>query len=237
MAQWSRSEYVTAIRRLVQEDPDVGQLDTADIYAFLDGAVLTYGRARPLRRAFTQAGNGTTYQWAMPATWYEGWSQVVKVELPTGDQIASLLEGEDWEIFYSGTTTPLTVNFRLLQTTPSSSETLRVEYTAPHILSDATNTIQEPDQQAGAWLAAADMLLALAADAAHRQPMEPAGEIGGSPSAEQEFRRLAKDYRDKYHQHMGYDKDGSPPAGQGFVDWDRRFAWGGDPLFHGRRGR
>tara|TARA_Y100000034_G_scaffold135950_1_gene209958 strand:- start:5355 stop:6068 length:714 start_codon:yes stop_codon:yes gene_type:complete len=237
MAAWSRGDFVTAIRLNIQDPDAVGLISEAQLEDLLDRAVRIYERQRPLRQAFEQTGDGSTYTWAMPSGWIEHFSQVLSVEYPSGEQKPTFIPSDDWAVFYTGTGTTLTSNFRLLFNTPSSSETVRVEYTGIHTLSQATNTIPEGDQEAIGWAASAEACDILATNAAQTIDSNISADQVEHRTKERELMNRAKNYRQKFWRHMGMGENGKAPATTGITEQDTELSWQADFVFHGRRRR
>ena len=236
MAAWVFADFVDRIKRHVQDSDAEDVLSEADLEDCLTRAVRIYEQHRPRLLAFTQSGNGSTYEWAMPSGWVDHFSTVRTVEMPTGEQLPVLHDQNEWKIVTSGTTT-ITTYFRFLHLIPNTGDTLRVEYTTIHILSSATNTIPETDQEALAKLASAEALEIWATLAARQEaPTIEADAVDYTVQGRQIGDR-AKLLRGQYMAHVGRGGDGTPAAAMAFTDWDTQPETGRYWVWHKGRTR
>lgn len=194
-------------------------------------AVKAYAQTRPLVTAQDYAGDGSAFDFALPAGWVDGISSVEAIEYPQGERRPVFLAAEDWTFYQS----PTGKQLRLLAITPASGKTMRVLYTKPHLLDATQSTISAADEEAVADLAASIGLLDLAAVYAHTQdPTITADSVNYGDKA-RAYTDLARELRGRYRKHLGLDKDNEVQAAGGFVDQDRQASDGRDLLTHPKR--
>lgn len=198
-------------------------------------AVKRYARVRPVEAVQDYAGDGATFDWALPAGWVADLSTVRSVEYPTGQRPASLLEADDWQFYRVSTAVQ---NIRLITLTPSAGQTLRITWTKPHLVDVSGSTVPAQDEEAIANLAAAIGLRQLAAYYANTVDPTIAADSVNYRSKSSDYVKLASELEQQYREHMGIkDKDAETLAGGVFVDVDRTNSLNQDQLTHPNRWR
>lgn len=208
---------------------------TAQIDRAIVEAVKRYARVRPIEAVQDYAGDGATFDFALPAGWVQDLSTVRSLEYPAGQRPASLLESDDWEYYRSSTSA---VKIRLKDLTPSVGQTLRVTWTKPHQVDVSGSTIVSQDEEAVANLAAAIGLRQLAAHYANTVDPTLAADTVNYRSKSSDYLKLASELETQYREHMGIkDKESENLAGGTFVDVDRTNSLNQDQLTHPNRWR
>ena len=225
------SEYQTRLDQILKEQ--VGDLSTADKNAAIENAAKEHSRYRAQEIVADIAGNDTyDYELDLLADWEKGFSVIKKIEYPAGEREPVYLEDEDWMIYEDTVGEKL----RLLNDTPSGTETIRVTHSARHEVSETAGTIPRAHFEAVCHLAAKYALLALMNR--YLQNTEPTlgADSVDHKSKAMESRSNANKEEAEYFQHMGI-KPGEVTAGISFKDHDVDYPWGEDRLTHGRRWR
>lgn len=190
-------------------------------------AIADYSRDRPRRVVLDIAGSGA-FDLALPADWVEGFSHIVSIEYPAGRRDPVVLESGAWSLY----TTPAGKVLRLLDVTPASGETVRINYTVPH--RDDGTTLPAADLDALADLAAAIAFEKRATLMAEGRDPTLAADVAGSRAHAEDFAARAREARRRYNERLG--KEGQPGAATGAADWDIELGAGGDRITHPGRG-
>lgn len=209
-----------------------GFLSQAEKDDTLEQAFRIYSRHRPRIGVYSVAGNGTS-DYALPGDWEEGFSTLVDLEEPAGEQRPEFLEEDRYGLIHNGTVYIL----RLFDLTPPSTETLRLRYTLLHAVDIAGSTIPRPDELAVADLAAALAFRELAARAGQTVDTTIDADNVNYTSQAQVYTQLADRLQRQYREHVGV-SDEAPGGGSGpvvsYEDVDVALSYGEDRLFHGR---
>lgn len=187
------------------------------------------------------------FDYDLPSTpaakaWVDGFSQICAIEFPAGEQIPVILEVNDYDIYDNGTDKVL----RFFVDTPSATETIRMIYIVPY--QEATiDDIPTTQQEGFCLLAAADLCDLLARlDTESIDPTIEADSVNHHEKTNK-WTKNGNQLRKKYNMLVGANKDGVLAASS-FMDWDLiprtrgdignvHLGFGGDYLFHRRRGR
>src|SRR5438034_6969 len=103
-------------------NPDVARLPVQDLDDAIKGALRRYGKDRPRALSADYAGNGSTFDLAVPASWINGFSGVMAVEYPQGQRPAVFLDLAEVGL-YPDVLAPTFI--RLNFTTPATGQTAR----------------------------------------------------------------------------------------------------------------
>lgn len=104
---------------------DSGKLVIYDDYDLKIAAALEkYSKHRPDKSVVDVIGN-SGHDYDLPTGWGEGFSTIQSIEYPVGDVPATLLDEDEWQIYQNTTKKQL----RLLNNTPTATETFRVTFT------------------------------------------------------------------------------------------------------------
>ena len=212
-------------------------LDNTEIDQAITTALRHYSHDRPYVAIGTLSGDGTTYDFRLPRLWVRGFSQVQRIEHPTGNQPASILDTEEYELYDSVLGPQPTQKLRFSRTTPGSgTDNISFIYTAHHIHDDENDTVWPEDIEALCWLAAAFGADMLAAKMAASSDTTIAADSVNYRDGEARWHSVSKHYMDLYKNYMGQGKE-AVSAGNAYSDWDASLSGGGDRLFHTRRRR
>lgn len=179
------------------------------------------------------AGDGSTYDLALPSAFVDGFARVVTIEYPAGAREPTYLDSADWRLYRTASATTL----RLVQATPAVGETVRLTFTAPHTIEQldtaTVTTIPSYHTQAFVYLATAKCLQRLADRFLHEQEATlnlDSVERGGKAD---QARRLIGTLLAAYRDSVGV--TGGAPAAMQVLDWDSPVHQGLFGLTHRRR--
>jgi hypothetical protein len=205
-------------------DPSGAVSDAARDRA-LEHAVLKYSLDRPRSIKADAEGVGSPLV-PMPAEYDPDFSAVLGVERVYSRPVA--LDNEDWSL-YQGT-----AGWHLMfGQVMDAQDTVRVAFTAPHIVSIDQDTIPAADREAVCNWAAALILQQLATEyAGDRQSTIQADSVDHATKS-RDYAARAVVSRNLYYEHLGIDPKRTAPAGT-VIDWDTRDSRGQDRLTHPR---
>ncbi len=192
-----------------------------------------YSKDRQLKDYADMAGDGSAFDFSLPAAWDGSLSVPIQVEYPQGEQVPEFLQRRDWTIYAEGTSAE---KFRFLTFTPASGKTARLFYTKRHTVSEtaASTTIPENDQGAFLKLVAAEACYELARRFAQTSAPTLGADSIDYESKATEYTKLARDLMRQYARHFGMKEgDTAGPAGA-TLDLDASLSQSrGDYLTHG----
>ena len=134
---YTLTQFKTRVGEILQDD--AGKLTATEIANNLQEALKTYSKHRPRTIIKEITGDGT-YDYSITThliAWIKGFSIIESIEFPANEQTPEYLDDNAWMILEK----QIGEYIRFLEDTPSATETIRVAYTALHILIDATVTI------------------------------------------------------------------------------------------------
>lgn len=199
----------------------------------LKQAVDEHTRNKPLVRFYDIGGDGG-YDYDLPGDWLDQFSKILSVEYPAGNRSREFITPGDYEVIFNGAKWQL----RFLADTPAVGNTIRLEYTTVHTLSNEFDTIAVQDQGAFILLAASYCCSSLAAKYAGSQDSTMTAEIVDLAVRRSEYSALEKALCAKYYQKVGKkEKDAGPEPALETGDIDPKFARRIDYLTHPRRWR
>lgn len=237
----SKEDYLSRLETALQDTAEALQPDDKD--RFLSQAVSIYSKDRPREVAHEITGDGTSYDFAMPSAWIDGFSNIIgQIEYPADDyQNPAYIEDDEWTFFrklVSGTTTKY---IRFTTFIPASGKKARFIFTVPHTLNDTTNSITDNDIDAVTVLTAALCFLALAAKFAQTTDPSIDADVIDYQRKSDLYTGLAKEKLAAYNSLMGLGAEakGAAAASAGIAvkDLDIQFPWGEDNLTHPMRQR
>jgi len=237
----TKEDYLTRLETALQDTAEKLQPD--DKSRLLSQAVLIYAKDRPLEIVHEITGDGTSYDFAMPSSWIDGFSNIIgKIEYPADDyQNPTYIEDDEWVFFRKLVTTVTTKYIRFTTFIPSLNKKARLIYTVPHTLNDTTNTIIDNDIEAVVTLTAALCFWALAAQFAQTTDPSIDADVIDYQRKSDIYTALAKEKLAIYNSLMGIGKEaeGAAAASAGVVlkDFDVSYPWGEDYLTHPIRQR
>lgn len=194
-------------------------------------ALKDYAQVRPLVAAQDYAGDGATFDFALPTGWQEGLSTVRHVEYPAGERLPAVLEAEAWHFYVA----PSGKKIRLVSITPATGQSVRITFTKPHVVDALSSTVSALDEEAVADLAASIGLTDLAAHYANTQSPTITADSVNYGDKSRAYLEIAEKLKARYRKHLGLDQQSDAPPTGGFVDQDRTASDGGDLLTHPRR--
>jgi hypothetical protein len=201
---------------------------------FIQEAVKIYSRHRPREVVKDITGDGT-YNYSISTnltSWVEDFSIIKSIEYPAGQRNPVYLDEDDYAILR----TESGLFIRFFVDTPSASDTIRVTYTALHILSDSQNTIPQIDEDAVCNLAASLCSGALASYYAQTSDPTIGADSVNYRTKSQEYSARAKEQKKIYMDHLGLkDGDVAPASVRKVVDVT--YPGGIDRLTHPRKWR
>ena len=222
--------FVQMVKIKISEEltTDPWDIEEQRITRFIMDAVIRYNKIKPKSLVYDFTGDGVVYEFGLPASWSEGYSSIVAVEYPVGQQVPSYMQPSEYAL-YQGTAEK---KFRLLETVPGSGDAVRVTFTAPFRITADASDIPEQDEVAIADLAASMCFKELAAKYARTQRSTLEGEVLNYLTKVDYYIRLAQQYEANFNAHFGIATDGSPPGACEIGDWDQTYEWGEPFIVH-----
>lgn len=221
------------VSQVIQTSTDfIATAQNGEMEQSIREALSRYSKDVPREIVADVAGDGATYDLALPATWSDGFSRVVRVEYPAGERIATYLDPRDYTIYRTSSA----VNLRLLSSTPGTGQSTRVTFTALHTLDDldSATVTTIPDYHTFPFvnLAASRCLLKLAPRFTHEQETTLNADAVDRNSKGDLFRRLSGTLERDYEEQVG--ATGAGRAALTIVNWDARIHRGIGGLTHPR---
>jgi hypothetical protein len=167
-----------------------GILTTPQKDAALTEATKRYSMDYPTTAVAPLVGDGVTFSFPLAAPFSAGFSQMIAVEYPTGQQVPVFLEPESYIVVGS--------TVRLLTMILPLGDTANATYTALHTLSEAEDSIPAHHEEWVAWLAAAICCRQLAAYYAQTSESTLGADAAYFRSRSAEYLALAKSYELTY---------------------------------------
>jgi len=218
------ADFRTRVDAIIQDD--AGFLTGAEKDAFITESASIFSKDRPRERVFEFVGNGG-YDYALPADFEEGFSSIVRVEYPAGERIPRVLDPESYILYRD----PTGLLLRFLDREPTAAETVRLFYTARHVLSETECTIADADFDAVANLAGSLCCRALAARFAQHSDSTIAADAVDYGAKVDQYTSLANSLYELYRTHVKPAEELAKPA-SAFVDLDVALATGQRRLYH-----
>lgn len=192
---------------------------------------------RPRDLVVEQTGTGSAYL-VLPAGWVAGFSRITTVEFPARQNPPNLLDDQAWQLTRSPSDVTLE-RILLLEATPSTSQYVRLAFTAPWPTPTSDATVDQVDDvafHAVCNLAASFCLVHLAAETSRsRMGAMPTNFVDGAQRT-RDLRDIAKEYRGVYDRFLGRVNPMDPGnSGPGPVSRPFDFDPAYSSLFHGRR--
>lgn len=236
-----KEDYISRLETALQDTAEKLQPDDKD--RLMSQAVLIYSKDKPRELIHEITGDGTSYDFALPSGWIEGFSNIVdRIEYPADDyQNPVYIEDDEWIFFKKLVLTVTTTYLRFTTFTPASTKIARFLYTVPHTLTDSSNTIIDNDIEAVVTLTAALCFWALAAKFAQTTDPSIDADVIDYQRKSDLYTVLAKEKLATYNSLMGLGAEakGAAAASAGVIlkDLDISFPWGEDYLTHPIRQR
>jgi hypothetical protein len=161
-------------------------------------ALKRYSKVRPRMLVEDIPGNNG-HDYDLPPGWVADFSSFDTIEYPLGQVPELFLDPRDFRLYL----TPSGTRLRVTSFAPTPAETMRANYTVPHV----EETLPDQDTDAVANLAAANCLRRLAAAYGQTSGSTIQADTVNYRSKTDEFRRLADAYEQQYNDHLGIGKD------------------------------
>ena len=198
--------YIDELKRLVPQVED--ELPAGTIEERLGDAIRFYSRIRPrVNGVRDYSGDGSTYEFALPADWDDTFSRVSSIEYPQGYQDPEYLESDQWFIY----DTPAGRVLRL-KTTPASSETARVSYTRMHHVSSQQDTVPECDKRAFCYLTASLIARNFESKYASHTESSLSADVINYRTKQRQYAEVADHYEALFKAHFGMKRGDIAPA-------------------------
>ena len=226
MTDLKRNEMIETIRRKLSSPANINTQTFNDV---VNQAVAMYSNIRPREVDEDITGDGT---WLYIMTsWVKDFSALISVQYPydSTEQSPTYIKlGRDYSIYLDSGTEKL----RFHGSTPTSSEEIRVLYTAPHSVTTATSTIPQIDEisvtDLGAGLLAEVLATEFNADTKSSLPEQ----TFDLRTKADEYQKTADRFYKLWRSGMGIKEDGSVPAAVVYSDLDWYLKGGVEPLTH-----
>ena len=230
----------TMVRRVLRQEQETAAEATpgivqAEVRRAFASAIEEYSRAKPRRLVAALSGDGTTYDFPLPARWVWGASVMESVEYPAGEQVATILDQDDWRVWESVTAGQPVRTVRFYSTPESGTDNILLRYTSRHVHTDELDTLPSGDLEAVCWLAGSVLAEWLSAEAAGSNDSTINADVVNYRDARDRWAKAANRLRERYQAFIGINREA--PAGGAVRDLDPGLAWGADRLFHSRRWR
>ncbi len=238
---YTKEDFLTRLETALQDTAEKLQPDDKD--RLLSQAVLAYSKDRPRALIHELTGDASSYDFALPSSWVDGFSQITsQIEYPADDyQNPAYLEDDEWVFFKKLVSSVTTTYLRFTTFIPASGKKARFLFTVPHTLNDTTNTIVDNDIESVTALAASLCFWALAAKFAQNTDSTLDADVIDYQRKSDTYVNLAKEKMTLYNTLMGIGAEakGNAAASAGTVqkDLDILYPWGEDYLTHPMRQR
>jgi hypothetical protein len=194
--------------------------DGANKLQDLEGCLLEalrgrYSKARPLVLTVDIAGDSETWSWKLHGAgnfpgFTPGFSIIRSVEYPVGSRVPALLDSDEWITAYG--------ELRLVDTTPATGQTMRVEYTALH--AEDGSTVPDGDFDGLANLAASLACQRLQAIFTQAGNSSIGADVVQQSDKARGYADLAKQYEERFKEAFGLDQEEQQPAASSTISWE-----------------
>lgn len=225
------SHYQDLLDDLVRDKDEVIASEDRD-QAIAD-AVLHYSVDRP-RAVVVDVVSAGGYRLALPAGWLSDFSRIVQLEWPVDDDAAelSLVDLTEVDIYRA----PSGQQIRM-PVSVSDGETVRLTYTAHHLVDAVDDTIPLTHRMPVVCFAASILCRQLAAYyTTEGEPSINADTVDHRTKSDR-WRSLASDYLKRYEKGASVQERDGPVAAGAVLDLDKTDTLGGDRIWHTRRRR
>jgi hypothetical protein len=203
-------DYRHAVKRKLAANKQFGELSANDVDDALADAVDLYSRDRPHMRILVVEGEeGGKFRYDLPSEWEDGFSNIIYVEFPAGDnalQSPKLLDIEDVRVWDDGEGKKI----HFLHHSFQVGDTAVIKYSSRHVLNSITNSIPDADFTAVVTLASAFAALTVAGHLLKKRGHEQAhGGMGSFRSLSDEYKQFAQELFKQYFRRMGIPESGA----------------------------
>jgi hypothetical protein len=188
----------------VLQDTEVELKDDARL-ALIAEAVKTYSTYRPIEVPLRVDGDdGYTYD--LPDEWEDGFSSILSIEYPAGEQVPVILDPLTYQLYRDDTG----LHLRFLADSPGATEEFILTYTVRHNVEVDEGTIPESD-----FDAVVNLATSLACSAIGRKYTQDAGGSTIAVGSEQwrsviRYTEKSRELMDLFLKHMGVGKEVGP---------------------------
>lgn len=229
------NEYIETVKRNLGDPINISE----ELYEqAVQQAVRIYSRYKPRVAVSDIAGTTVSgdFDLALPAAFQDGFSSIKSVEYPydsTSPTPAYLKEGLDYRVYRNTTSVVL----RFFNNRVTNTQVARVEYTAPHTVTDTSTTIPAYHEDAVSNQASSLIADMIAADYANhvRSSMDEIA-IDFQIKAN-EWQTISDRFQMLFRKDLGLGKDGENTPAVAWTDLDFGLSPGVDYLTHPRRWR
>lgn len=225
MATTTPADDILRVRRRLQDvDLDDHLLSDGDLDDLVQAAVERYSQLVPGLATVNITGTGSRYYDRDLLTGFVAdWSRIEQVEFPARDVESSSVPqfldiGSDIRWYRDGTD----VYLYLPSHQPSASQTLRVTFTVPRSLSDASDTVVSEHKDAVLALAAAYGCMALATKMASAHEPLVSADVASFSAGQQRFLDQARAWERFFNERVGVGAKEEIKAAGVRRDWDLR---------------
>lgn len=219
-------EYVARVRELLpQVEYDLDALDATDapsgtiVVSSLSAALLAYSRHRPRHRLVDYTGDGSSYEFTLPADFVADFSKVISVEYPQGERTPVYLSSRYYSVHFtlSGATEVYVLR---LAYTPSASETVRLRYTTLHTITESATTVPAGDFEGLCHLACHYLAMSAVGYFGSQSRSTLDANVLNYRTKADEWRAIAEQFLYNYKSTVGLGRLDTVPAGGviGFMD-------------------
>jgi len=224
------------VRAVVQDD--AGFIADDEVNECIDAALEQLNEDRPQEVKKDITGDGTA-DYNLETEYVKGFSNIDDdgVEYPAGENPPQTLDRNDDWIVYEDPSKVAGQQMRLLlfTVTPNTTETIRVTIRTPHAVTESASSMNQTEFSAVCWLAAANVLLAIAAKYTQDTDPEIEADTVDRGTGASALLTLADRYRRRYEKLVGLNAD--VKAAHTVADKDIIFDHGEDFLWHSKRNR
>jgi hypothetical protein len=147
----NRSQFAAWLKAELQDDDSA--LSDVELDHAIERALHEYSDRRNRIAVHDYAGDGIVTTFAAPTSWEDGWSVILSVELPQGNEPATYLGKTGYSIYRDLVTGVVALKLRFASA-PASGDVARVLYTARHTASNTATTVPPVHQRAVGTLGA-----------------------------------------------------------------------------------
>jgi hypothetical protein len=224
----TQSDIITRVKVILQDDGKIiVDLSTeTELKALISSAVgIFYDKDKPYKKYKSYTGTGT-YDYTKPTDWIDGFSQIILIEYPAGEQEPIYLQPEKYMIYNNGTIDKI----RFISDSPSASETFILTYIIPHTISSTVCTIYEGDFNAICHLVAGITLLTISNKFTESsEPTISSSAVAWRDRTER-CRKAAEEQIKLYAKAMAQDEE--VKCALVIREYDSGYPWGGEYLTH-----
>lgn len=220
------SDYQSLVPQLVRDD--AGKIATTDRDLAITAMTRRYSKDRPRTKVEDVAATAAN-ELPLPTAWEADFSDVIGLEYPIGQVPPANLEQGRWAYYRKPSSIVI-----MLEDAIAVGGSVRVTYTASHLLDASNDTIPLADREPAACWAAALLCDQLAAFYSGSRDSSIQADSVNTQSRAQEYASRAKTLRKRYTDELGVDDKRSEPAGT-VVALPADSSWGRPGLLRPRR--